>query len=128
MNMFDKQCKYSQEIKERKQKVEKYPLCKGHGKFYQLQFKQHCAHSLTCNALAITTTHSFSLSFFLVLSITSLGSLLLLLSLCCQLFPFVVAFIVTDSFFDALCVWEATHTHTGNHTTRTHSKKKCKEY
>lgn len=118
INMFDKQCKCLQEIKERKRKGGKCPQCKR-----QLQFEQHCAHSLTCNALAIPTTHSFSLSLSLSRALDHFLALTFVpLSLCCQLFPFVVvAFIVTDSFLDALCVWEATDTHT--HTTRTHSKK-----
>lgn len=119
INMFDKQCKCLQERKERKRKGGKCSQCKR-----QLQFEQHCAHSLTCNALAIPTTHSFSLSLSLSRALDHFLALTFVvpLSLCCQLFPFVVvAFIVTDSFLDALCVWEATDTHT--HTTRTHSKK-----
>lgn len=113
--MFDKQCKCLQEIKERKQ---------------QSSCKSFISYSLSSTALIHSPAmrlqlqrRTLSLSLFLVLSITSLCSLLLFLSLCCQLFPFDVAFIVTDSFFDALCVWKATHTHRQTHNTHAQQKK-----
>lgn len=117
--MFDKQCKCLQEIKERKRKGGKCPQCKR-----QLQFEKHCAFSLTCNALAIPTTHSFSLSssLFLVLSITSLRSLLLFLSLCaasCFLLLLLLLLWLTAFWMHCVCEKQQTHTH----TTRTHSKK-----
>lgn len=111
--MFDKQCKCLQEIKEGKQ---------------QSSCKSFISYSLSSTALIHSPAMRLqlqrrTLSLSLVLSITSLCSLLLFLSLCCQLFPFDVAFIVTDSFFDALCVWKATHTHRQTHNTHAQQKK-----
>lgn len=73
-----------------------------------------------CNsndALFLSLSLSRALDHFLALTFV------VPLSLCCQLFPFVVvAFIVTDSFLDALCVWEATDTHTHTQHARTAKK------